>query len=843
MLRTMMMIVFLLPAAVWAADSDTALYKGRPVAEVIDEFRAAGYPFAYSTNLVADELLVTTEPEATDPVDLVREILRPHGLTIRSEAGVHLVVRYDSAGLPSGNVLLVVTIKGGDLPVDPTSVATDPQLSLSTRLRPGIYEYSGVSPGVYYFDITAPGYEPARRIVEVWSGDTTLVSVGMDAAKPEIETIAVSASRYEILRDIAASRFSLDQRTIQNMPDIGEDPMRAAQRLPGASASGASAKTHFRGGEDDEIGIMLNGHGLFDPFHIRDYQSIFSAIDARAIEGVEVYTGGFPVRFGDRMSGLVLMESLESLQPRHTEIGLSVFNSSFLTAGNEADRRWLVSARRGNLDLVIAPEFGSPSYYDLFGEYSYDFSPDVTLSVNALFADDSVEVVLETEPAELERVVSSTRNAQLWIQLDNRWSGDLTSKLVLSAIKFDNRREGSLNDAEKIVAAVYDDREVDQFSFRQDWNWNSSNSHLMQWGIEVMYSDAQYDYANSAEYFGLPAMYEDQPESVSLVAAATPSGGSYALYFSDRWRISAKTILEWGLRWDDQTYTELSSDAQLSPRLNIMRSIGPKTELRLSWGRYHQSQGINELQIEDGITNFWPAQRADHLIAGIRHMFRDKYSLRIELFRKNMRQVRPRFENMFDPLGLIPEIQPDRVRLDPVSAVSKGVELSIDRSNGPMTWWASYTLSEATDRIDGVDEFRSWDQRHAFQGGINWTNGKWDVALAANIHSGWPTSDLTLVEDGVDDEGEPEFVAIIGPRNVERLGSFASVDFRVSRKWKLRRGSFMAFFEVSNLANRKNVCCRDWDFDEDEVTGEDVFEGDVDYWMPLLPAFGVLWEF
>lgn len=843
MLRTLMMIVLLLPAASWAADDDTAPYAGRPVAEVIDELREAGHPFAYSTNLVADDLIVTAEPEATDPVGLVREILRPHGLTIRTESGVHLVVRYDSAGLPSGNVLLVVTIKGGDLPVDPTTVSIDPQLSLSTRLRPGIYEYSGVSPGVYYFEIAAPGYESARRIVEVWSGDTTLVSVGMDVAKPEIETIAVSASRYEILRDIAASRFSLDQRTIQNMPDIGEDPMRAVQRLPGAAASGASAKTHFRGGEDGEIGIMLNGHGLFDPFHIRDYQSIFSAIDARAIEGVEVYTGGFPVRFGDRMSGLVLMESLESLQPRHTEIGLSVFNSSFLTAGNEADRRWLVSARRGNLDLVIAPEFGSPSYYDVFGAYSYDFSPDTTLSVNALFADDSVEVVLETEPAELERVVSSTSNAQLWIQLDNRWSSDLTSKLVLSAIKFDNHREGSLNDVEKIVAAVYDDRQVDQFSFRQDWTWNSSKSHLMQWGIEVMYSDAQYDYENSAEYFGLPAMYEDQPESVSLVAAATPSGGSYALYFSDRWKISPKTILEWGLRWDDQTYTELSSDAQLSPRLNIMRSLGPKTEFRLSWGRYHQSQRINELQIEDGITNFWPAQRADHLIAGLRHMVRDKYALRVELFKKNMRQVRPRFENMFDPLGLIPEIQPDRVRLDPESAVSKGVEFSIDRTNGPMTWWASYTLSEATDRIDGVDEFRSWDQRQAFQGGINWTNEKWDVALVANIHSGWPTSELTLVEDGVDDEGEPEFVAIIGPRNVERLGSFASVDFRVSRTWKLRRGSFMAFFEVSNLANRKNVCCRDWDFDEDEITGEDVFEGDVDYWMPLLPAFGVLWEF
>ena len=774
MLRTIMMVLLLLPVAGLAADGGTVPYTGRPVADVIDEFRDAGHPFAYSTNLVSADLTVTVESDATDPVEIVKDILRPHGLTIRSEAGVHLVIRLKSAV--------------------PQKEAT------------------------------------ATRAAAI---DT----------RPEIETIVISVSRYEILSDLAASRFALDQRTIQNMPDLGDDPLRVVQRLPGAAASGASAKTHFRGGEESEIGIMLNGHGLFDPYHIRDYQSIFSAIDSRAIEGVEVYTGGFPVRFGDRMSGLVLMESLESIKPRHTEIGLSVFNSSFLTAGNEADRSWIVSARRGNLDLIINPDFGSPSYYDVFGEYSYDVSPNATLSVNALFADDRVEVILETEPEELEKVVSRTSNAQVWVQLDNRWSDELTSKLVLSGVSFDNNRQGSLGDAEKIVASVYDDREVEQISFRQDWTWISSKSHLMQWGFEVTYSRAHYDYANNVEYFGLPARYEDQPESSSFAATAEPRGSSYSLYYSDRWKVSPETMLEWGLRWDDQTYTDQASDAQLSPRLHLMRSLGPKTELRLSWGRYHQSQGVNELQIEDGITNFWPAQRADHMIAGVRHLFSDKYALRIEVFQKDMHEVRPRFENLFDPLGLIPEVQPDRVRLDPTSATSRGIEVSLDRSDGPFNWWASYTLSEATDRINGIDEYRSWHQRHAFQGGISWSNEKWDVALATSIHSGWPTTDLSLVEDGVDDEGEPEFVVIVGPRNAEQLGTFGSLDFRISRKWKLRRGSFMAFVEISNLTNRSNECCLDWDFEEDEDTGEDVFERGIDYWMPRLPAIGVLWEF
>jgi len=833
----------LLPAVGLTADGNAAPYQGRPVAEVIDQFRDAGEPFAYSTNLVGTDLLVESEPEPGEPLEVVRQILRPHGLTIESRAGVHLVVRYDRDGLESGSILLVITTKGGDQPLPQAAVSVDPVIANQSRVKPGIYEFSSVKPGRYQLSVEATGFQAVRRVVDVWPGDTTVVSIGMDAAKPEIETIAVSASRYEILRDIAASRFVLDQRTIQNMPDVGEDPMRIVQRLPGAAASGASAKTHFRGGDQGEIGIMLNGQWLFDPYHIRDYQSIFSAIDSRAIEGVEVYTGGFPVRFGNRMSGLVLMESLEAMKPRHTEIGISVFNTSVLMAGNESDKRWLVSGRRGNLDLVIDPEFGRPSYFDVFAEFAYDFSPDTTLSVNALYAEDTVEVVLESDPAELERIVSDTKNAQFWVQLDNRWSDELSSKIVLSAVSFDNRRDGSIGDEEKIVASVYDGRDVRQFGFRQDFTLNKADKHLVQWGLQVAYSDAEYDYRNNAEYFGLPAMFEDQEESVSRALTASPSGTSYSLYLADRWKLSDKSILEWGLRWDDQSYTDAASDSQLSPRLSFLRAVGPKTELRFSWGRYHQSQQVNELQIEDGITTFWPAQRADHLIAGISHLIANKYSLRVEVFRKDMQQVHPRFENLYDPLSLIPEVMPDRVRLDPASAQARGLEISIDRSEGPLTWWASYVLSEVTDRIDGRDELRSWDQRQAFQGGIAWGNEKWDVALATSVHTGWPLTELSLVEDGVDDEGEIEYVAIPGLRNAGRHTTFASLDIRVSRKWKLRRGSFMAFLEISNLTNRQNQCCLDWDLEEDEETGEDVFERGVDYWLPLLPSIGVLWEF
>lgn len=659
---------------------------------------------------------------------------------------------------------------------------------------------------------------------------------------PDIETVVVAASRYAISRDPSASMYSLDQRTIQNMPDVGEDPIRVTQRLPGTAASGASALAHFRGGEENEIGIMLNGQWLFDPFHVRDYQNIFSTIDARAIDGVEVYVGGFPVRYGDRLSGMVLMDSLDLEESRHTEIGVSVFNTSLLLAGAEATRNWVFSARRGNLDLVIDPQYGQPSYFDVFGEYTFDITPNTSLSLNGLYADDQVLLVLETDPAEREQAVSDTQNTQLWLRLDSEWSSGLSSSTVLSYVDFSNRREGDLGDPEKMIARVRDDRDVEQVGFRQDWAFSAAERHLTQWGVQALFSKADYAYHGEAEYFGLQAIYIDQPPYLVRELTANPEGGSYALYVSDRWQLAENALVEWGLRWDDQTYTELDSDSQLSPRLNVLLQTGAKTELRLSAGRYYQSQPIQRLQIEDGLTNFWPAQRGDNVVAGVQHLFSENTSARLEVFQKTLSTVRPRFENLYDPLGLMPELQADRVRLDPTSATARGIEVSAEWTSGDWDVWAAYTWSEVTDRINGRDERRSWDQRHTLLSGVDWHTEKWSFSAAASIHSGWPTTDLFLLEDGVDEDGEAAYVAVPGRRNVLNFPTYASVDFRLSRRFDVPRGSLLVFFEVSNAFNHDNICCIDYDEEEDSA-GNPILEYSYDYWLPMLPAIGILWEF
>ena len=840
LLYLILLTVCSLPAAALAQHER---YEGRTVTSVIEEFRSQGWSFAYSTNLVSDDLLVLTEPQGNEILDLVREILEPHGLTIRSEEGLWLIVRSDTAAARMGSLLIIVRDRRDYMPLDDLQISASPEFDPGILLTQGIQQIPELTADIYRVKVGAAGYRAVEREVRVRPGQNTELKVELDPARPDIENITVSASRYEISRDINTSRFDLDRSSIETLPDIGDDPLRATHRLPGAAASGASARSHFRGGEEAETGIILNGQSLFDPFHVRDYQQVFSTVDSRAIDGVEVYTGGFPVQYGDRMSGVVLMESLDLTRPRHTEIGVSVFNTSFLTAGRNADSTtdWLFSARRGNLDLVIDKKFGQPRYYDLFGRFSTWLTPNTRLSGNALFADDQVVVVTESDPNEVEKATSQTRNAQFWLALENLWSDTLSSSTVFSYSAFSNHRIGNTEDVEKVVSNVTDIRNIDLVGFRQDWSLHSSENHLLQWGFALEHSKAQYDYQGHAEFYGIRAIFENVPVTIDRDLIAAPSGPSYALYLSDKWKVAAGTILQFGLRWDDQTYTGLVSDSQLSPRFSILHALNSETELRFSWGRYYQSQGIHELQIEDGVTSFFPAQQADHIIASINHKLGSNHSLRFELFQKDMRDLRPRFENLFDPLALIPELQADRVRIAPSSALARGLELSINRAGQDLSWWASYSLAEVNDTVDGVEVPRSWDQRHSLQAGLTWSVNNWDLSVAGHVRSGWPTTSLAL-EEISGPGGETELLAVPGPRNAERLSNFASLDARISRTFDVGKGTIMVFFEVSNLLDRNNVCCFDYDLETDE-NDEEFLEYSPDYWLPLLPAVGFLWEF
>jgi outer membrane receptor protein involved in Fe transport len=223
-------------------------------------------------------------------------------------------------------------------------------------------------------------------------------------------------------------------------------------------------------------------------------------------------------------------------------------------------------------------------------------------------------------------------------------------------------------------------------------------------------------------------------------------------------------------------------------------------------------------------------------VLGFEHTFPAGLSLRVEAYTKEMRDLRPRYENLLDTLALLPELKPDRIRIAPDGARARGVELLLAQQLGyPLTWWLAYSRSEVEDEIGSDTPLRSWDQTHALSAGLNWDTERWNVGIGVLHRSGWPTTPVTL-----DDTGEIP-VAVPGPRSSQRMDYFRSVDLRVTRKVELESSSLAIFLEINNLLGRENPCCTEYEIlDEEEGGG---LELKTLSYLPRIPSLGFVWTF
>jgi hypothetical protein len=605
------------------------------------------------------------------------------------------------------------------------------------------------------------------------------------------------------------------------------------------ATTGLSARTHVRGGNIDETLVRLDGLRLYDPYHFASFQGVFSTVDPRTVSAIDIYSGAFPAMLGDRMSGVIDITSMSPPADRRYEVGMSFFNTSALGAGRFDDGKgeWLASLRRGNLDLLYAslsdhPE--RPRYVDGFAKISHQVGDRLRITGNVLYLNDNIH--LSRDPDRTEEAFANAEDRYVWLRLDHSLGTTLQgSTLVAHAGLAVNRR--ATTDRPGVGAGnLVDRRRFAIDSVQSDWAWQPNDTVRVETGALLAQARGEYDYRSQVQFALLfdTAGARSRPINQRDLQAA-PEGRQYAAYASVRYRPTERLVTDLGLRWDQQTL-DPEHTATLSPRLGVRYRVGGSTFLRASLGRFNQSQSIDELQIEDGVDHFSRPEESDQFVVGIEQLLPGRSTLRLEAYQKRMRRLRPRFENLLDPLTLAPELTADRIEVAPSEANARGIEVSFTHDlNAALKWRVTYDRSSVQDRIGAEDVYRSWDQEYALAAGLDWESAKWNVNVQLVQRSGWPTTPVTLNTTAA----VP--IATVGPHNSERIAAFRSVDVRFERRLQPRRGSAYVFFEASNLFNRANACCTDYRLTGGGV-GAALDLARVNY-LPLVPSLGFVRAF
>jgi outer membrane receptor protein involved in Fe transport len=648
---------------------------------------------------------------------------------------------------------------------------------------------------------------PRRYIVTREPPPRTATAVVPRQSSPQeaaLDEVSVFASRYAFEGTAVGEPASFAEGDLQQMPGSHQDALRAIRASPGL-ATNLSSRPYIRGAFLDDVLVQFDGIPLVDPFHFKSFQSLISAFDPAAVGHIDVYTGGFPAKYGTRSAGVFDLAPRSVDSGNEQRVGASLLSYDLSSVGR-AERwpiEWLATLRHSAHDIALKPingDVGEPTYIDALGRIRWQASADSAWTLGWLMLDDRIS--LASDPKQ-EQADAHDRDLYSWIASDWNPSGALHSRTSISVTNIERNLGGTLTLAGVADGRLAERRDDSVVDLRSAWSYAQSAQSTWNFGAAAGLESAELTFDRQEVFTNAIGASFARPIDAALSSRQALRASTLGSFVSFRrqWQTLEAEI---GARLDRQDYRSLGSHAQLSPRLNLRFDATPDWHLYGSWGHFTQAQRVGEWRSEERQSVPDPATRSEHLIAGVMHESAHGTHWRLEVYRNHWTSVSPYFDNSLDPLVLLPELGPDRLRLAPNSAETAGIELSAHHAFGPsFEASAAYALSRTTDDLNGRDVPRSWDQPHALSVDMTWRHANFSTSLLAGWHSGWPRTPVSVVPGA---PGVPAYFAV-GARNSARWGDYLSADLRMAQIVPLAHGDLTLWVDVANATDRTNDCC------------------------------------
>ena len=197
-----------------------------------------------------------------------------------------------------------------------------------------------------------------------------------------LEEVIVSSSRkINMVTSSQMSTIQLNQEQIKNLPSmLGEaDVLRTVQLLPGIQAGNeGNVGFYVRGGGADQNLILLDGVPVYNAMHLFGFFSVFNS---DVLQTVDVIKGGFPARYGGRLSSVLDIRMKEgNNQEFHGEGGMGLLAARLMLEGpiKKGKSSYMISGRRTYADLYMRPLIKSLNNKGAeAGYYFYDLNTKV----------------------------------------------------------------------------------------------------------------------------------------------------------------------------------------------------------------------------------------------------------------------------------------------------------------------------------------------------------------------------------------------------------------------------------------------------------------------------------
>lgn len=580
------------------------------------------------------------------------------------------------------------------------------------------------------------GYEPQQVRILPSAGLTYNVRLLSSISLEEIEVVAERVTDVDEVVQMSTSNIPVTQ--IKSLPSfLGEvDIMKAIQLMPGIqAANGLQSGIYVRGGSKDQNLVILDGVPIYNVSHVL---GLFSVFNADAIKNVNVIKGGFPARYGGRLSSVVEMNMKDGNENGiHGEGSIGLISSKIMVEGPiTKNLTFLVSGRRMYWDLLAQAAINSlPSdeselgdfklkahFYDINGKMAYTINPKNRLFFSLYNGRDVFTVGQEYKQNDYREKINS---GPVWgnsIQA-LRWNWQISDKAFLNT-KFHHSRY------ELDFKANYDYEEynpayrqkfdanyisgIEDYSLRTDLDWALNNNNYIKTGIAV----TAHEY--NPGVFTIAAS-ETGVESSSINDGEKINATEYNTFVEDEFnfgRLRGNVGLHFSVfQTDGTTYNSLE------PRLGLNYNLGNRFAIKASYARMRQYINLVSSEALSLPSDFWvpstatlKPQLANQYAIGLAKTLESNWEITLEGYYKTMENVVSYKEGTsFFTSGLNSSINWEDI-VTQGTGEAYGLEFLIQKEYGDFTGWLGYTLAWNWRQFDEINQGKKYpyfaDRRH-----------------------------------------------------------------------------------------------------------------------------------
>ena len=703
--------------------------------------------------------------------------------TITAQTGsVRGKVMEDSSPIPSVNILIVGENIG-------TVTNTN-----------GNYSINSIPVGEYELRFSIVGYETQFYNVTILANKIIELDVKLNSKMIELGEVQVTGLKQQELSDTRTSLIDLNPRSAKILPGASEDVLRTLQSLPGVlSPNDFSSQLIVRGSGPDQNLIIMDNVEIFNPYRL---YGVISMFNPDAISDVNLISGGFPAKYGDRLSAVLDVTNREGDSKKYFSgnINASIIDANLVFEGKNPfnlNGSWLINSRRTYYDLIIEPFVKNAGLVDenvTFPNF-YDFQTKIVIGpynghkflFNGIYSRDGVDVLSANNrktPDSVD-VYNVTKNDVLGLSWHYAPNRNLFNKFIFSwyrnsgSTNFDSQiLDPSLNrdDFKEIIPDTLSPYLLNfkfdaDFSFRK---YSVDDKFTYLWSENVFEAGAGVDFMQTLVNFKfkldpeLEAIFSSNPQFRAVLKDLknTRSYNRYRIFAQNNFKIYDNLFIQPSLRFD---YYDILDKVYLAPRVSLSYGIDEVTTLRAVFGVYFQSPGYEKIvdqnvlyDLSDRYTKQLDAENALHYVLGIERWLSSEWSLRFEGYYKsfnnliNQKKVQgtsyfteavpgkdPRFVSGWTRPILISGDSLTQIPVNDSYGESYGLELFLSKKNimneSRLSGWISYSLAWAN-RFEESEKlpFR-FDQRNTINVVLNYQINSWlDVGLRWQYGSGFP---------------------------------------------------------------------------------------------------------